>query len=251
MKTSNLYAFRGMNQDFEYSNQNQFSQHSNYQRNENLDPQIHSHFNTSPSERLRVIKFLTYESSHGFSYNNTDINNFFGFQGIHPLDEQLIQHSRRVSELCVRIGKAMGLDKQTVIELKIAGMLHDIGKVYVPSEIINKPEKLDQASLQIVRTHTLLGYEILKGIKEYKNIAKYARSHHERIDGKGYPDGLVGDNIPLGSRIIAVADAYEAMTESRPYRASLCQKDAIKELVLNAGTQFDANIVNVFIEKVL
>ncbi|MDY0278684.1 MAG: HD domain-containing phosphohydrolase, partial [Acholeplasma sp.] len=85
----------------------------------------------------------------------------------------------------------------------------------------------------------------------YKNIAKYARSHHERIDGKGYPDGLTGENIPLGSRIIAVADAYEAMTESRPYRQSLCQADAIKELVLNAGTQFDANIVNVFIEKVL
>ena len=240
-----------MNRDFEHSNQNQFSQYNNYQRNEELEPQVHSRFNASPSERLRVIKFLTYESSHGFNYNNTDIKNFFGFQGVHPLDEQLIQHSRRVSELSVRIGKAMGLDKQTVIELKIAGMLHDIGKVYVPSEIINKPEKLDQASMEIVRTHTLLGYDILRGIKEYKNIAKYARSHHERIDGKGYPDGLVGNDIPLGSRIIAVADAYEAMTETRPYRQSLCQKDARKELVLNAGTQFDANIVSVFIEKVL
>jgi putative nucleotidyltransferase with HDIG domain len=251
VKTSNLYAFRGMNQDFEYSNKNQFSQLNNYSRNENIEKPTHSFFNTAPTERLRIIKFLTYESSHGFDFNNTDIKNFFGFQGVHPLDEQLIMHSRRVSELCVRIGKAMGLDKQTLIELKIAGMLHDIGKVYIPEEIINKPEKLDQSKLEVVRTHTVLGYEILKGIKEYKNIAKYARSHHERIDGKGYPDRLKADEIPLGSRIIAVADAYEAMTESRPYRQSLCQKDAMKELVLNAGTQFDASIVQVFIEKVL
>jgi putative nucleotidyltransferase with HDIG domain len=232
-----------MTNHFKYPN-------SSREKRSNVDKNGNFIFNNTPSERLRIIKFLTYESSHSFNQAQ-DLRSQFGFQEIHPWDELLIMHSRRVSEFSVKLGKELGLDTANLLELKIAGMLHDIGKVYIPNEIIQKPGKLDESNKKIVRTHTTLGYDILKSLNQYKEIAKYARSHHERIDGKGYPDGLKGMEIPLGSRIIAVVDAYEAMTESRPYRQPFTQKAAVEELRKHAGTQFDGKIVEVFVNKVL
>lgn len=250
MKTNNVFAFSGFDNNFDDgadNDKNMFRKDIRSRENESI---FSSKFNKAPTERSRVIKFLTYESSHGFNQTN-DIKNHFGFQGIHILDEMLIKHSRRVSEFSVKLGQELGLDKELLIELKIAGMLHDIGKVYIPDEIITHPSKLDEDKWKIVRTHTTLGYQILQGYQKYKNIAKYARSHHERIDGLGYPDGLKGNEIPIGARIIAVVDAYEAMTEARPYRQPLSKHQAVDELKRNSGTQFDESIVNVFIEKVL
>jgi putative nucleotidyltransferase with HDIG domain len=247
MKMTDLLYSRSANRwtNTEY---NRTSQDSRFglDDSQNLDHKCQ----TSPSDKMKIIKILTYESSHGFNFSN-DLKAQFGFQGIHPKDEFLIKHSRRVSEICVMLGKALGLNVLDLAEIKVAGMLHDVGKVYIPDEIIRKPETLSKENWDVIQTHTVLGYELLKGMKDYDTIAKYARHHHERVDGLGYPDGLKDSEIPFGAKLIAVVDAYEAMTESRPYREPLTKEMAIEELRKHSGTQFDKKIVEVFIEKII
>jgi len=247
MKMTDLLYSRSANRwsEPEYKKTSQDPRYD-FDNRKQLDPR----YQTSPSDKLKIVKILTYESSHGFSFSN-DIKSQFGFQGIHPKDEFLIKHSRRVSEICVLLAKELRLTAAEINEIKVAGMLHDVGKVYIPDDIIRKPERLTQENWDVIQTHTVLGYELLKGNKDYSQIAKYARSHHERIDGLGYPDGLKANEIPYGAKIIAVVDAYEAMTESRPYRHPMTKTMAIEELRRNSGSQFDKKIVEVFIEKVI
>lgn len=225
---------------------NQVDRNSDYQYPSQMNPR----YQTSPSDKLRIINILTHESLHGFKIS-TDTVVQVGFQGIHPDDEFLLKHSRRVSEISVILGKELGLTNGDLRDLKIAGMLHDVGKVYIPHEIMNQPGKLSKESWDRIKTHTVLGYELLKEVKEFSSVAKYVRSHHERIDGSGYPDGLKGNDIPLGSRIIGVVDAFEAMTNARHYRQAISKEKAIEELKKNSGTQFDKVIVDVFINKVV
>lgn len=158
-------------------------------------------------------------------------------------------HSERVSEFCQKMGEALHLNKEDIEELKMAGMLHDIGKVSIPDSILNKPGKLTDEEWVIMKEHTIYGYNILKAADQYSNLALYALSHHERYDGKGYPRGISGNDIPLYSRVIGVVDAYEAMTADRVYRKALSSEIAIAELKRCAGTQFDPTIVELFIEN--
>lgn len=160
-------------------------------------------------------------------------------------------HAQWVSDYCRQIGEALNLRADEIKELQLAGLYHDIGKISIPDAILNKPGKLTKDEWETMKTHTLNGYQILRAADHYSNIAEYAMSHHERIDGKGYPNGIKGDDIPLFSRIIAVVDAYEAMTSDRPYRKALLKTDAIKELKRHAGTQFDKDIVEICINEVL
>jgi HD-GYP domain-containing protein (c-di-GMP phosphodiesterase class II) len=133
----------------------------------------------------------------------------------------------------------------------IAGSQHDIGKIMVPPELLSKPGKLTAEEFDLVKRHPETGYQILKSVDEYVTLAKYLLYHHERWDGSGYPEGLQGKAIPLQSRIIAVADAYEAMTANRPYQTTRTGEEAKAELRKCAGTQFDPEIVDVFIREVL
>ena len=160
-------------------------------------------------------------------------------------------HSERVSKYCKAVGEAMQLRKDEITELELAGMVHDIGKISLPDAILKKPGKLTEKEWEIIRNHTVNGYQILRAADKYSNIAEFAMSHHERMDGKGYPNGLKGEEIPLFSRIISVADAYEAMTSDRPYRKAMKKQEAIEELKKHSGTQFDSGIVELFIDKVL
>lgn len=160
-------------------------------------------------------------------------------------------HSERVSRLCRQIGEALKLGVEEIKELELAGLLHDIGKITIPDAILNKPGKLTDFEFEKIRSHTENGYEILRAADEYSDLAEYAKSHHERWDGAGYPTGLKGENIPLFSRIICVADSYEAMTSTRPYRKAMKKEMAIEELKRCSGTQFDPNIVRVFTDFVL
>ncbi len=162
-------------------------------------------------------------------------------------DEERI-HSEKVSELCKQMGVALGIRDENLKELEMAGMYHDIGKISIPDEILNKPGKLTKEEYEFIKTHTESGYQILRAADEYTNLAEYALSHHERWDGKGYPKGLKAEAIPLYSRIIAIVDAYEAMTSDRVYRKKLTKEIAIEELIQNAGTQFDPHLVPVFIK---
>ena len=126
-------------------------------------------------------------------------------------------------------------------------MLHDIGKIAISDQILNKPSALDEEELKVMRTHPEIGYRIAMSSPDLAAIADLILTHHERWDGKGYPNQLVGENIPLLSRILSVADAYDAMTEDRVYRKALPQEVAIAEIRKNSGTQFDPKIANVFL----
>ncbi|MFO7968538.1 MAG: diguanylate cyclase [Candidatus Izemoplasmatales bacterium] len=161
------------------------------------------------------------------------------------------KHSKRVTTLSVKLGRALELDTHSLKELSQAAMFHDIGKISLPDNILNKPGKLTEEEYEIVKTHTTIGYDILHTADEYSELAIHASSHHERFDGKGYPNGLKGKNIPFFSRIISIADAYEAMTADRPYRKKMSKAKAVQEIIDNAGTQFDLDLAKIFVEKVL
>ncbi len=161
-------------------------------------------------------------------------------------------HSLRVGELCESIGKVYGLDKHKIDELRIAGELHDIGKITIDTVVLNKTKKLSESEWAQIKQHPETGYRILSATNEFNNISEYVLAHHERWDGSGYPKGLRGEDINWNARVIAVADAYDAMTAERPYRGkALTKEEAIRELLKSAGTQLDPEIVKVFIEKVL
>ncbi|MBS3988132.1 MAG: HD domain-containing protein, partial [Erysipelothrix sp.] len=160
-------------------------------------------------------------------------------------------HSHNVASYCRQIGEHLLLSGDELKELEIAGMMHDIGKITIPDSILHKPDILTSQEWDIMKRHTVNGYQILKSADKYSRLAEYALTHHERWDGKGYPNHLKGEEIPLFSRIIAVCDAYEAMTSRRVYKSALSQEQAISELKRCARTQFDPLIVDIFVEKVL
>ena len=170
---------------------------------------------------------------------------------LHEKNKREEQHSHRVSKLCKSMGKALGLSEDEIKELKTVGLLHDIGKIAIDENILNKPGKLTDDEWEEIKRHPEIGYRILSTVNDMSEMAEYVLAHHERWDGKGYPKGLKGEEIPLQSRIITIADAYDAMTSERSYRSALPEEVAIEELKKNAGIQFDPELVKVFIEKVL
>jgi diguanylate cyclase (GGDEF)-like protein len=157
------------------------------------------------------------------------------------------EHSEQVTELVARVSRELGLSEDEVERVMAAALVHDVGKVAVPDMVLNKPGALDLAEWQVIYQHTIVGERIIRAIPGMGALARIVRHEHERWDGKGYPDGLAGDAIPLGSRIILAADAYHAMTSDRPYRAAMDHTKAIEELVTNAGTQFDPGVVEVLV----
>lgn len=160
-------------------------------------------------------------------------------------------HSKRVSEICQNIGKVIGLSEIEVARLKTVGLLHDIGKIAIEESILNKNGKLTEQERMEINRHPDIGYRILTSSYGMSELANCVLSHHERWDGKGYPNGIKGEEIPLIARIIAVADTYDAMTSERAYRKALSEEVAVSEIIKNAGTQFDPEIAKVFIRKVL
>ncbi len=160
-------------------------------------------------------------------------------------------HSTRVSELCKKMGIALSVKSDDLRELEVAGLFHDIGKISIPDDILYKPARLTPEEFEIIKMHTENGYHILRAADEYSNLAEYALSHHEHWNGKGYPRGLSGKDIPLFSRIICIADAFEAMTSDRVYRKKLTEQAAVNEIIKYAGTQFDPDLAKIFVEKVL
>lgn len=152
-------------------------------------------------------------------------------------------HSSRVGDMSFDLARKMGLSGKNLVEVHMAAHLHDIGKIGIPEEILNKAGRLLPHEWEQVRRHPEIGCHILSKSKSIKDIAVIVLHHHERWDGHGYPQGLSGDRIPQGSRIIAVADAIDAMTSSRPYRPPMTWEECRRELILNKGVQFDAAVV--------
>ncbi|KOA20417.1 cyclic di-GMP phosphodiesterase response regulator RpfG [Clostridium homopropionicum DSM 5847] len=170
---------------------------------------------------------------------------------LHEKNKREEQHSHRVSELCESMGKALGLQESEIQELKTVGLLHDIGKIAINENILNKPGKLTEDEFEEIRRHPEIGYRILSTVNDLSEMAEYVLAHHERWDGRGYPKGLKAFEIPIQARIIAIADTYDAIISERSYRIALPEKIAIEELKKNSGIQFDEELVKIFIEMIL
>jgi len=160
-------------------------------------------------------------------------------------------HSSRVSILCESLGHAYDFSDDDIQELKIAGELHDIGKIAIDEVVLNKSEALTHTEYAQIQHHPETGFRLLGTSKEYFNIAEYVLAHHERWDGKGYPKGLKGDKIPFKARMIAIADSYDAMTSIRPYNKAMSTEEAVEEIKKCAGKQFDPEVAIVFVREVL
>ncbi len=156
-------------------------------------------------------------------------------------------HSERVADLAQKIGKSLGLDSNSLINLQRAAFLHDIGKIGVPVAVLDKPGKLNPEEFNLIKAHPQIGRRILEPIKAYDEIIPMVVEHHERFDGKGYPDGIGGSSISLGARILAVADVYDALKSDRPYRNGMPFEQVIGIIKQEAGQQFDPVVVNAFL----
>jgi len=232
------------------------SNESDHLRINNIDMSLGVGYRIKESKHIKLHTVLSEAENHMLKnklLNSRTVRNdaiqsiFLTLQN--KYEEERI-HSQRVSHYCKLIGEAMNLSKDNVKELEMAGLYHDIGKISILDSILDKPGPLTNKEWEIMKTHTTSGYQILRAADRYSNLAEYALSHHERFDGKGYPNGLKGYDIPLFARIISVADSYEAMTSSRPYRNAQSHEQAIEELQKHASTQFDSEIVDIFINKV-
>lgn len=158
-------------------------------------------------------------------------------------------HQRSVTNLGVAIGRILGMDEDKLQGLRMAGLVHDIGKLYVPSIFLNKPGKLSEAEFHIIKMHPLVGYDILKSIDFPWPVSDIVVQHHERLDGSGYPAGLSGEAILIEAKILAVADVYDAMANHRPYRPALGPDRAIQELKKMRGIYFDPDVVEALLKK--
>ena len=185
-------------------------------------------------------KLLDSKSSHSDSLTSL-------IKALQECDSDTEAHVRRTRAAGTRLGRSLGLNDEELSELSLLCLLHDIGKIGIPLDVLNKPGRLTDAEWNLIKTHVEKGYQIAKSSTQIEMLAEKIRYHHERWDGKGYPDGIAGENIPLLSRIISVVDAYDAMTNDRSYRKAKPQAEAVAELKRCAGTQFDPRVVDEYL----
>ncbi|MFZ5590257.1 MAG: HD domain-containing phosphohydrolase [Bacillota bacterium] len=177
------------------------------------------------------------------------VETVFAFaEAIGARDYNTMGHSEKVAEYARMLAEYMGLDEKMVEMAYLCGIVHDVGKIGIPENILNKPGRLTEEEYNVIKKHVDKGIDILACISWLEEIVPIIKAHHERYDGTGYPDQLQGEEIPLLGRIIAVADAFDAMTSNRSYRKALPLEEAIDELKKNAGRQFDPEVVNAFIK---
>ena len=166
---------------------------------------------------------------------------------IEAKDTYTKKHTDNVSRIALLVGKELGLTKQELEDLRFGSVLHDIGKIAVPDAILNKPGKLTDEEWVQMREHSVKGADILRPIPRLAGAADIVRHHHERYDGNGYPDGLAGEDIPIGARILTTIDSYSAMVDQRSYKAARPHEDAEAELRRCTGTQFDPRVADAFL----
>lgn len=186
-------------------------------------------------KRLHELNTLTDDSIRAF------------VRALDAMDGATAKHSEKVAEYATAIAEQMNLAPAQIDRVRWAALLHDVGKLSVPSDVLNKQGPLDDAEWEIIKRHPLESVRIVGNVTQLHSLLPAVRHHHERVDGRGYPDGVQGAQFPLEARIISVADAFDAMTSNRAYRAALSVQDAYDELRRNAGTQFDPKVVTAFV----
>lgn len=204
-------------------------------------------FCTLAYHRMRKYQKRDYESRERLRNLNTNILRALAYT-IDAKDRYTSGHSQRVADYSLALARRMGKSEEEQKTIYFAGLLHDVGKIRVPEEVINKPGKLTEEEFDQIKIHPISGYHILKDIYEDVRIAYGAKYHHERYDGNGYPNGLSGENIPEIARIICVADSYDAMASNRSYRNALPQEVVRREIEMGKGKQFDARIADVMLQ---
>ena len=201
---------------------------------------------TEASEALREADARLYAHKHQKSARRDRPHEVL-LQALFERDPELKGHTNSVAALAVEIGRRLGVPDQELEELDLAAQLHDIGKIAVPDEVLHKPGPLSDSDWNLIRQHTIVGQRILSASPALRRVGEIVRATHERWDGTGYPDKLAGENIPLAARLIAVCDAFDAMTSTRAYRPPLTVAEAIAELERCSGMQFEPELVMVFI----
>lgn len=205
-------------------------------------------------EYQRNLESMVKERTKQLSDANEDLRRLFTgsikalAQALEAKDEYTQGHSARVAEESVNIAKYLSLPDTDVQRMWLAGYLHDIGKIGIKEAVLNKPGKLDEEEWHLIQQHPVVAGKILGPISELSDIIDIIVHHHERYDGSGYPDGIEGGSIPLGARILTVADAYDALTSRRPYREALSSEEALRILGECSGTQFDPVIMRAFLD---
>ena len=169
-------------------------------------------------------------------------------QALDAKDNYTFKHSMRVCYFSMVMGRELKLSDRAMYDLQLAALFHDIGKIGTPDAILNKPARLNEEEFKIMKNHPQKSYEILSGFEVFQKAALYAKHHHERYDGRGYPDRLKGSKIPLFSRILLIADTFDAMTSTRAYHKGLPYSVAFRELIELSGSQFDPGLVKHFIK---
>jgi putative nucleotidyltransferase with HDIG domain len=165
-------------------------------------------------------------------------------------DAYTAAHADEVADLSVAVARRLGLSETELRTVNYGGLLHDIGKIGIPSEIILKPLPLSDEEFDVIKQHTIIGADMLSRIPFFEEVVPLVRSAHERWDGAGYPDALAGDDIPLGARIICTCDAYNAMVTERPYKSAMPRGAAVAELARCRGTQFDPQVVDALLAEI-
>ena len=221
----------------------------------NIELSIASGYETKTSEKQSFLEIIANAENHMYR-NKLYVRSSIKGKTIDLILKTLFEksnreaeHSIRVSEICQAIASSMNLDREAVSRISAAGLVHDIGKIGINENILNKPSSLNDYEWSEIKKHPEIGWRILSSSNEFFDLASFILSHHERWDGRGYPNGLQQENIPMEARIIALADAYDAMTSMRSYRTGMSEDQAISEIKRCSGTQFDPRIVDAFVSN--
>lgn len=224
---------------------------SNLQYSLSLGCSVKNSLDSSISDILQEAEesMLRHKLLNGKSYRNAIINTLLA--ALYENSNETAEHSKRLEEYCHLIGRALGISSIEMSELSLLALLHDIGKVGIDPHILKKPAALTAEEWEEMKRHPEIGYRIVQATPELAMIADFVLSHHERWDGKGYPYGFKGEDIPLLSRILTVADAFDAMMNDRVYRQRMSQEEALQEIESNSGTQFDPAIARIFLDNII
>ena len=227
------------------------------ERVSNINLSISYGYDTKTTDRQSIVEVVANAENHMYRHKLYERSSIRSktidliMSALFEKSSREAMHSNRVSQFCQSIATKMRFNKDAINQMKIAGLIHDIGKIGVDEKILNKPGRLTDEERKDIERHPEIGWKILSSTNEFSELAQFVLNHHERWDGNGYPNGLKGEAIQLEARIIAVADAFDAMTSERSYRKGMSQEDAVGELKRCSGTQFDPNIVEVFVSEVL